>query len=411
MRSTTRRDIPTLTESSRSVLRALALQGPVTRPKLGLMLGLSKPTMSAAMAELGALGLVAPLGSEKGGLGRTARIYGLGPAAGYVIGIDVGAAQVRGVAYSLDGVALAAAEEPIAPAQDDPAGIGGIILSVTRRLTRTVGARQRHLRGIAVAVPRIVRETQLGRDARNGPELVLGPLRAAVTAPVLLENNVNCAAIGEMAYGAARGRETFAYLQVGVRIGLGIVLQGRLFRGAGGAAGEVGRIPFPWSPTEIPLREGVEHYLGAAALMARCAAGWPPEAGPAPRSAKALFDLAETGSRPARDWVTRHAGDIGRIVAACIGMLDPGLIVLGGGVGQNPLIVEEARRVATELTWPADIAVTPLAERGTVLGAMKLAADFGMGLILQEDRHPRRGAAGAHTSVGDQGFSLVSVCR
>ena len=69
-------------------------------------------------------------------------------------------------------------------------------------------------------------------------------------------------------------------------------------------------------------------------------------------------------------------------------MLDPGLVVLGGGVWQNPLVVKEVRRVAEALTWTTDIAVSSLGSNGTVLGAMQLAADYAMGLILGEESHP-----------------------
>src|SRR4029077_6382745 len=93
---------PPLPESSRAVLRLLAAQGPITRPKLGAILELSKPTMSAAVSELSKGGLAPRFGPHKAPRGGPAKIYGLGPAAGYVIGIDVGEAQVRAVAHSLD---------------------------------------------------------------------------------------------------------------------------------------------------------------------------------------------------------------------------------------------------------------------------------------------------------------------
>jgi predicted NBD/HSP70 family sugar kinase len=375
-------------DSSRAVLRALALGGPVTRPQLGTLLNLSKPTMSAAVVELSALGLVAPRGMAKGPMGRTATTYGLGSSAGYVIGLDVGAAQVRGVAHALDGTQIATIESPIELENWGLASqIGPIIWATARHLISIAAGEHGPLRSIAVAVPRIVAQRQLGLDSRAGPEAALRELRQRVQAPIILENNVNCAAIAEMSYGAARGEETFAYLQIGVRIGLGIIANGRLFRG-NGAAGEIGRTPFPWSPTSKPYREGLEDFLGAAAFMARCTANWPSDSGPPPTSAKELFRLAEGGSFYARACVTSHAADIGRLVAGCIGMLDPGLVVLGGGIGQNPLIIDEVTRVATELTWPTRIAITPLAENGTVLGAMKLAADYGLGLLLKEDRHP-----------------------
>ncbi|MDQ0392928.1 ROK family transcriptional regulator [Labrys monachus] len=381
--------IPSLTESSRAVLRVLAAQGPITRPKLGAILELSKPTMSAAVAELSEAGLVTAFGSHKGATGRTATIYGLGPAAGYVIGIDVGEAQVRAVARTLDDMALATIEERIprkGKASTDE--VGEVVDSVARATILAVGQKERKLRAIAVAVPRIVSVHRLGQGKRKGPEAALRRLRMGAEAPVILENNVNCAAIAEHHYGAARKHGLFSYLQVGVRIGLGIVVDGTLLRGANGAAGEIGRLPFPWSPTEVPFREGLEHYLGSEALIQRCAIGWPAEEGPPPSSAKELFARAEAGSEHALTWVRRHAADIGRLVAACIGMLDPGLIVLGGGVGQNPLVVEEVQRVARELTWSTEIAVSALGANGSALGAMRLAADFALGSILGESRHP-----------------------
>jgi predicted NBD/HSP70 family sugar kinase len=378
-----------LTDSSRAVLRALATHGPITRPRLGALLALSKPTMSAAVAELGALGLVAPVGRQEGAVGRRASIYGLGPAAGYVIGIDVRSALVRAVAHGLDGSPLAATERPLSP-RHRPEGeeVAKAVDAAAESVSRAGG--RGPLRAIAVAVPRIVSAARprLRLSNRQGPEALLRRLRARERAPIILENNVNCAALGELRHGAAAGRRVFAYLQVGVRIGLGIVIDGQLFRGFNGAAGEIGRLPFPWSTSETPRREELEHYLGSEALVARSVAGWPASDGPPPHTAEALFARAAGGSPHAHRWVTRHARDIGRLVAACVGVLDPGLIVLGGGVGQNPLVVDEVRRVARALTWTTDIAVSSLGPNGTVLGAMQLAADYALGLILGEALPP-----------------------
>jgi predicted NBD/HSP70 family sugar kinase len=380
-------EIPNLTDSARAVLRVLAAHGPVTRPKLGAMLDLSKPTMSAAVSELSALGLVASRGIERGAIGRTATIYGIGPGAGYAIGIDVGAAQVRAVAYSIDAQKLASIEEPIPEAiAGDADAVGAVVESVARATMARVAKSFRALRAIAVAVPRIVSNNRFDRP--GGPSAVLGLLRRSIKVPIILENNVNCAAIGEMHFGAAQGHQTFAFLQVGVRVGLGFITEGRLFRGAGGAAGEIGRMPFPWSASETPHREGLEHYLGSRALIERCRVDWPAGEGVPPDSAKDLFARALEGSPPAVAAVARHAADIGRLAAGCIGMLDPGLIVLGGGVGRNPVMTENVERVAAELAWSTPIAVSSLGDDGTALGAVKLAVDYTLGLMLREGRHP-----------------------
>ncbi|PZM07385.1 ROK family transcriptional regulator [Rhizobium tubonense] len=377
--------VPSLTESSRSVLRIVASSGPITRPRLGAILNLSKPTMSAVMNELSALGLVASIGSHQGAMGRSATVYALGPAAGYVIGIDVGVAQVRAVAQGLDGSPLATVELKIAKQQRATIEeVATVVDDAANAAILAVGNRSTILRSIAVAVPRIVSRHRLGQNKRKGPEAVLQRLRQSVDAPILLENNVNCAAFGEMHNGVAQGRDIFLFLQVGLRIGLGIVIGGRLFRGFNGAAGEAGRLPFPWSPSEIPEREGLEHYLGSDALMERCIAGWLQTGDEPPATARELFDRAQQGEKQALVWVNRHAADIGRMVAGFIGFFDPGLVVLGGGVGQNPLMLEEVRHVARDLTWATEIAVSSLGTNGTVLGATRLAADYALAEILGE---------------------------
>ena len=371
------------------VLRLIAQRGAVTRPKLGELLNLSKPTMSAAIAELSALELVAGAGSQKGPMGRTATVYGLGPQAGYVIGIDAGATQVRAVAHTLDGAHLASIDERIPGGQNASVEIiARTIATVAQSIVSAVGERQQVLRCIAVAVPRIVATQPLHLNKRRPPDAVLEKLRRSFDCPVIIENNVNCAALGEQLYGVARQRETFMFLQVGVRIGLGIVLNGQLFRGANGAAGEAGRLSFPWSADARPAREGLEKYLASDALIARCAAAWPLAEGPPPASAQELFQMAESGSAAAQHWVDRHGADIGRLVASLIGILDPGFVVLGGGVGRNPLLLPEAQRVARELTWATEIANSTLGQTATVLGAMHLAADYGLSLILGDARHP-----------------------
>jgi predicted NBD/HSP70 family sugar kinase len=379
---------PPLPESSRSVLRVLASGGAITRPKLGELLNLSKPTMSAAIAELSALGLVESTGSRKGAMGRTAAVYGLGKAAGYAIGVDVGAAQIRAIAQALDGKNLASIEAPIPRANTGSDSVATLVASVVESAISAVGDRQGTLRCVAVALPRVVTSRPLHLNNRRPPEATVARLRQRLDVPVIIENNVNCASLAELIYGAARDRQTFAYLQVGVRIGMGIVLDGKLFRGFNGAAGEVGRMPFPWSAEERPSREGVEHYLGSQALLERCVAGWPAEDGAAPVSAKELFAAAVAGSTYARACVERHAAAIGALIAGCVGMIDPGLVVLGGGVGQNPLLLGPVRQTVRDLSWSTEIVTSALGENGTVLGAAHLAANYGLGLILGEATHP-----------------------
>ncbi|TSD84345.1 ROK family transcriptional regulator [Mycobacterium sp. KBS0706] len=364
---------PALTDSARAVLRTVSTSGPITRPQLGALLAFSKPTMSAAVGELEALGLVASRGTVKGPTGRTAVTYGLGSEAGVVVGVDAGTTHTHAIAAGLDG-------RPIAEVDLASSEIEGAVEQVLGGVRR-----DGPLRAIAVAVPTIVSSALAPRGRGKDLVAIAQRLQARFGVPILLENNVNCAALAELREGT--GRASFIYLQVGVKIGLGIIIDGRLFRGFNGAAGEVGRLPFPWSATETPRLEALEEYLGSASLVARCARDWPADEGTAPQSAEELFARAATSAH-ARACIDRHAADIGRLVAACVGVLDPGLAVLGGGVGQNELMVEQVARTVAELTWPTEIAVSRLTRKATVLGAVGLAADYSLGTLLGEDRRP-----------------------
>jgi predicted NBD/HSP70 family sugar kinase len=365
------------------VLRTLARTGPTTRPQLSTILSFSKPTMSVAVAELIGQGLVSPFGSTQGSTGRRATIYGLGAGAGHVIGIDAGSTQVRALAQTLDGRRLAEVEERLAKGQRHvSAETSTAVRAAADSVAAAVGRSFGPLRAIAVALPAIVSANRPEIAHKGDIETLLGAFGPAVAVPLILENNVNCAALAEMHHGAARERSSFAYLQVGVKIGLGIVHEGRLFRGFNGAAGEVGRLPFPWSATEIARREGLEHHLGSEALMRRVAREWPAAESPCPRDAAALFERAAAGSPPAMHWVERHAADVARMIVACVGILDPGVVVLGGGVGHNPLLAREARKVVNSLVWPTEILSSSLGNRGTVLGAVQLAADYALEAIV-----------------------------
>lgn len=366
-----RLDLP---DSARAVLRRLATHGPATRPQLGAVLGLSRPTMSTVMPELMKLDMVASTGSTRGSTGRSAVVYSLAPGAGHVLGVELGATRVRAVAHALDGEQLAASEERVSTRRRNVTEVAvATAIELCEKVRAEIGAHHGPLRDVVVAAPTRPSTVGEGGLQPDGVEQLAGALPVPADVPVVIENNVNCAAIAEHRLGVAQNQPTFVYLQVGVKIGLGIVLDGKLMHGAHGASGEVSMMSFPWSPTEPPARAGLEDYLGSEALMARCAAAWPDSAGPVPKDAEALFDAAARGHSAARRMVDQHAADIGRLAVGVMSVLDPGLVVLGGGVGQNRLVLPEVRRVTSELAWDTEITVGALGEHATVLGAVHIA--------------------------------------
>ena len=365
-----------LPASARSVMRTLYANGPSTRPKLVRELQLSKPTMSAAMAELLKLELVQEDGVSWGDEGRRAVEYSAAPAVGHVIAIELGATAVRVAAHRLDGHRLALLERqlPSGGRTVEPASVaaGAALLTELRAGLPDNGP----LLDLVVAAPTKPAAAE-GPDGRriDGMDEFGAALRLPDRVPWTLENNANCAAVAEHRLGVARGRNSFCYLQVGVKIGAGILLDGRLLSGARGGAGELAVLPFPWDTRLTSRRSALEDHLGAPALMRRCAENWPAADGPVPADVPALFQAAADGVRPALRLVDQHARDIGRLVVAVMAVVDPGLFVLGGGVGQNQLMLPQVRATVQELAWDVEITTTAMGDHATVLGAAHVAIE------------------------------------
>ncbi|NUQ97632.1 MAG: ROK family transcriptional regulator [Streptomyces sp.] len=369
-------EAPRLTESASAVFAVLAEAGSATRPQLASLAGLSKPTVSSAVAELESARLAAHSGTASGGTGRSAAVYGLGPAAGAVLAVDLGPALTRVRGCALDGTLLAQATGTREEAAD-----------VVREALAALPAAA-PLRTVVVAVGDVTaREKEGARmrpaTAKAGPVFDAMAVALPPGVPVHLENNVNCAALAELHEGAARGRHTFGYLRIGVGIGLGIVVGGQVLRGANGAAGELARLPYPWDDGREPRHEALEEYIGARSLLRRAAAAWQDGDGPCPRTAEQLFALAGEGRATARDVIGRHATDVGRLAAAVTAVLDPGLIVLGGSTGADPQVLPGVRAELARLSWPTEVVSSTVGDLGTVVGAARLAVSRGVQTVTE----------------------------
>jgi predicted NBD/HSP70 family sugar kinase len=372
------------TASARQALRALFDSGHATRPQLAARLGLSRPTISACMQELEHAGLVETVGEAQGNTGRRASIYRLSPRAGHVIAIDIGAAHVRVRVSTLDRECLHAAVRPVPPARR---GAKPPAFAVAEEQVRAAIAARKpgwgRLLAVGAAVPHRIVHLDAGDRLLGGPAWPgLPGLEPDV--PLLLENDVNCAAIAEHRHGVAIGIPDFAWLHLGAKIGMGLMLRGVLVSGSNGAAGEVGRLPFPWGPAAVPRRGALEEYLGTKALMARVGAAWSEPAGPdaPPRTVEALFERAEKGHPRARALAERYAADVGAVVSACVGIVDPGLIVLGGSLAGTPAVLPMVRNTVEQLSYATTIQCSSLGAEATLLGIEVMVTEFAYRRLL-----------------------------
>lgn len=392
--------VPALTDSAKAVLKAIATTGPSTRPQLSAQLNFSKPTMSAAVSELERHGFLAPAGINRGGVGRTSVTYSVGNEAGLVVGIDCGTTQISAIACGIDGTSVADIERPTEERSDRERF--EMVEAVLADLLAECPDRTAHLRMVVIALPNMISPTLERLQQRALCLEVLERLHGRYGVPILLENNTNCAALAEYHHGAARNHSFAIYMQIGVNVGMGIVIDGKLFRGFKGGAGEISHLPFPWSRDEQPAALGVETYLGSAALLQRAGQQWAATGMAAPQTTNELVSRSGTDKKAA-EVVTEHARNIGNLAAACVSVLDPELIVIGGGVGQNAIFLSEIQNTVTRLCWPVDIVVSELSSRATVLGAARLAVDFTLARLIGEEAKP------AFLYAGPQTSRLVSV--
>ena len=148
-----------------------------------------------------------------------------------------------------------------------------------------------------------------------------------------LENDVDAAALAEQTHGYGRDRESFAFVHVGTGIGMGLVLGGRLHRGVHGVAGEIAFMPLSEGESDEARRRGPLEAAAAASGIVRAAR----KAGMrGPVSARSVFAAAARGDERAVAVVAEEARLVASAICCVITVVDPGLIVLGGGIGQAP---------------------------------------------------------------------------
>ena len=335
--------------NDRAALELLLTGGPMTRAQLGERTGLSKVTASQLLARLEDRGLVHVTGEQAGGRGPNAALYGVVPSSAYVAGLHVERDEVSAGVADVTGTV-------VTEISVDPNGTGDPVELVRGAVSRACGAAgiaPDALRAFVIGTPGVL-DPRTGdlRLAVNLPawhEGVHDALGADLGRPVTIENDVNLAAMAERAVGAAQGIDDFVLVWIGVGLGLATMLGGRLHRGVGGAAGEIGYLPVPG----VPLPQDITHpatgafqsLVGAQAVLplaARYGFDAATAAGAVRAAVAAVTGPRGSGRMTGTDGRRRGAGEkflaelasrVATGVAAICVVLDPGLVVLGGEVG------------------------------------------------------------------------------
>jgi predicted NBD/HSP70 family sugar kinase len=293
------------------------------------------------------------VGETRGSQGPRASLYEVNNDATWVVGIDVGRRWVRAAIANLSGEIVARIDEPARLRSEKT------LLEQIRTIARTVASEH------GIAWPD-VSQVVVGSPGVVDPERKLLMLSASLPGwerqgmvesiraefegtEVQFENDVNLAALGELSKGHGRGCSHFAYLWIGSGVGLGLVINGQLYRGARGLAGEIGSMPIGLdaAPTDDRMQPGWFDSQTVAAAIDRLAAS----RDEGPLTLQRVFSLARKGDPLAREVVDLEAKLLARAIAAIVAVVDPELVVLGGGVGHNgDLLLQPIERELRTIT-------------------------------------------------------------
>jgi len=397
--------------NERVLLERLRAEGAASRAELSRVTGISKPTVSAALGNLERAGLVRETGemTVTAGRGRSAVLYEVNPTAGYVVGIDIGRSRIRVALADLEGTIRGRRE--VRNEVDGEAGPEPIVATATQLAHEVVaeaGLEWSRVVHIVVGTPGVF--DPASNEVRYAGSLpgwgrtgVVDSLRRELGTELSVHNDANLAALGEYVFGAGRDCPLLVFLMVGTGIGAGIVVDGKLFAGANGAAGEVGYLPYsedrgqggdaqrdaagqdpasgPESKEPYSQRGMLDEATGGSAVTALAtAAGMP-----TPGSPKDVFDAARAGDSAALEAVRTEATRLAHAIAAIAAMLDPALVILGGGVGDNAdLLLDPIYASLAELTpLRPPIAPSALGGDAVLIGAIATALGRARDLVFE----------------------------
>lgn len=354
--------------------------GRCSRAELARVSGLSKPTVSLALANVERSGLVREAGQRTGVPGRSAVLYEIRPEAGYVLGLDIGHQYLRGAVADLTGDVIARSA-----LRTRASSVSGRVAELIRLadelcseadITRSA-VTQTVIGSPGVYDPRHNAIALAGELAGWGKPAVLDELRAAFGQQLVVENDVDAATLAEREHGHGRQARTFAFVWIGTGIGMGLMIEGNLHRGVHGVAGEIAYMPISAGQGSDPgdaRRRGTLEAAGSAAGIVRAArrAGMRGAV-----SARRVFEAAAGGDARAIEVVADEAQLVARAICAIVTVVDPELVVLGGGIGQAPgfaaAVAAELRKLAPVMP---DVRVSALGTDAVVDGCLASGADL-----------------------------------
>lgn len=349
---------------------------PRTRAQLAELTGLARSTIAVRIDSLTAAGLVTPAGDDVSTGGRPPSRVRFNPESRIVVAIDLGATHGVVALADLAGNIMTSESQRLL-ISDGPETVLDWALESAQRLFAATGRPIGDLIGIGIGVPGPV-EHDTGLPV-NPPIMpgwdrfdIPAHVRRVFDIPVLVDNDVNLLALGEQAF-VWPDQTDLLFVKVATGIGAGIISGGRLQRGAQGSAGDLGHVRVPFG-NETPSHGASDADLealasGPAIARTLTAAGIPA------RSSDDVVTLARTGNPVVQQAIRQAGRDLGEVVATCVNLLNPSLVIVGGSVSRvGEQLLAGVREVVYHRSTPLatqhlTITQSRAGETGGVIGA------------------------------------------
>jgi glucokinase-like ROK family protein len=375
------------------ILNCLRETAPLSRAQLAEITGLNKTTVSSLVSELIVRQFVREIGFDSSGGGRPAVLLELNPGAGCIIGMEIGVDFILAILTDFKAQILWRHREDTDQAEGQEV-ILARAFDIVRQALEAGGSAHSPVLGIGVGVPGLV-------DISSGTLLFAPNLKwhdvplhkvfsQEFDVPIFVDNEANLAALGERYFGVAQGSKDFVYLSIGVGLGGGIVLDGQLYRGIGGYAGEIGHTTIMsdgercncgnrgcWetlvSQTAVVNRVRKALMTGNASLVSQLVKGRLERI-----SIPIIVEAAELGDKVARQALEDTGAYLGIGIANLINAFNPELIIFGGIVSlASSYLLPAIEKVLKErsLIWPRRMARVMASSHGPeacVMGGVAL---------------------------------------
>jgi len=376
-----------------AVLRLIWNKHRISRAEIAREAGLSRSTVSEVIGEILPMGLVAEIGEGPSRGGRRPIVLEFQDDVCVILGVEMGGAHVAVALTDLRGRVLAW-ETREHPVRSDPAGTRRVIAELCEACLAVPEAEDRPLVGIGVAVPSPVDPADPDRLSPVvlpawHEKLGLDPLSERYGVPLLVDNDANLGALAESWWGLGRETDNLAYIKVATGVGSGHVIDGEIYRGATGVAGEIGHMAIDpkGGPCICGLNGCLVTLVGGRALEARASEllAHHPDSVLAGRDMKVqgikVHDIEKAaleGDHLALLVVREAAAHLGTAIAGLLNLMNPAVVVLGGDLATlgdtllNPLRERVRTRTLISSVSAAEILVSELGPRSVAVGAATL---------------------------------------